>query len=535
MRQWFFLTLASGLSLCCLAAGRTNAQGIATLADDIVLLSKGVSAKEKALTHQHLAAPGYGVESRLPPSPGAGGPLLGEPRGAGTPTDILGGVSQPEGGRLRAAPQIAPPAQLPSRPAPLAGPLALPTTDEEGPPDGLTLDAAIDMLVERNYDLLTRYQELPKADADILSAGLRLNPLVTGGVDGVPYGRYSEQRPGEIVYSSTVIQPWDINQKRRDRVVVARRAKRVLEAQYQNAVRLEIDNLYTAYVDVLDAREVVRYTQASLKLFDEAVETTRALVQKGVQPQTELDRAIIQRNNAAMALRAAEVALRHAKRVVGTLLNLPPDQAECFEVRGKLGEAGIPVPCLDQLVQLALEARPDLNSFRLGVDRARADVQLARAERVPDLFVLYTPYTYTDNSQAGAGNTKSWGVGLLTTLPAFNRNQGNIRRAQINVAQVQIELSGLERQVISEVQRAALDYTATQDAVRQFEQGILDRAKNLRDAEYRSFTRGQVGYGTYLQAQREYSDTLRLYLDARIRHRRAMLRLNTAVGQRVAP
>ena len=33
----------------------------------------------------------------------------------------------------------------------------------------------------------------------------------------------------------------------------------MLEAQYQDAVRLEIDNLYTAFVDVLDARETVRY------------------------------------------------------------------------------------------------------------------------------------------------------------------------------------------------------------------------------------------------------------------------------------
>jgi len=36
--------------------------------------------------------------------------------------------------------------------------------------------------------------------------------------------------------------------------------------------------------------EVVRYARASLKLFDEAVETTRGLVQRGVQPPTELDR-----------------------------------------------------------------------------------------------------------------------------------------------------------------------------------------------------------------------------------------------------
>ena len=39
----------------------------------------------------------------------------------------------------------------------------------------------------------------------------------------------------------------------------ASRALEVMEAQYQNEVRLAIQNLYIAYVDVLAARETVRY------------------------------------------------------------------------------------------------------------------------------------------------------------------------------------------------------------------------------------------------------------------------------------
>ena len=35
----------------------------------------------------------------------------------------------------------------------------------------------------------------------------------------------------------------------------------MLEAQYQDAARRSIDNLYTAYVDVLAARQNVRYAE----------------------------------------------------------------------------------------------------------------------------------------------------------------------------------------------------------------------------------------------------------------------------------
>ena len=250
-----------------LAAGqRAHAQ--VQLADDIVILSKGLRAQEANRTNSHLGnAPGAG-ESRLRVVPGSGAPMLAEPT-AGTSMarrDVLSAASAPAGGfRFAGAPEmvITPPRLNPAD-LPLYGPLEVPTQEEEGPPDGLTLDMAIERLARENYDLRTKFQEIPKAQADILSAGLRGNPLVFGSADQVPYGSYSPQRPGENTYGVTVIQPVDVNHKRRVRLLAAQRAKRVLDAQYQDAVRLELDNLYTAYVDVLAAREAVRYLEASL-------------------------------------------------------------------------------------------------------------------------------------------------------------------------------------------------------------------------------------------------------------------------------
>ncbi len=535
MKQFLFTAALLCAVAVWLRPGRAAAQ--AMLADDIVLITKGETNKEKARTHQHLSAPGA-LESRLPASPGSPEARLGEPVGVTANRDVLssaayaGGI-RPAGGQ--GPPRITPPAPLLAQKAPLHGPLELPGPGEETPPGGLTLDAAIDFLVSQNYDLRTKFQEIPKADADILSAGLRLNPLLFASVDNVPYGSYSPQRPGETSYTATVIQPIDINRKRLDRIRVAQSAKRVLEAQYQNAVRLEIDNLYTAFVDILDARESVRTTKASLALYEQTAGTVRGLVEKGVQPATELDRVLIQRSSAEVALQAAEGALRQAKRTLAGLLGLPPEQAGCLEVSGTLRDAAPAPPCADDLERLALEARPDLNAFRLGVQRAWADVDLVRKERVSEVYVLYTPATYTDNGPVGGRNTTSWGVGVLTGLPLFNRNQGNIARARVNVTQTQIELAGLERQVVTEVRRAAEEYAVTKAAVQRFEEDILGRARGLRDAQYRLFTSGQAGLGSYLEAQREYSDTLRQYRDTLLRHRRNTLKLNTAVGQRVLP
>ncbi len=142
------------------AARRADAQ--AMLADEIVILSKGQTEQEKSRTNTHLGtAPGAGG-SRLR-SPGAAESRLGEPApraGSAARADILSAASGYERGRLwqPAPPAIAPAGRAEIHPVPLYGRLELPSGDDEGPPDGLTLDMAIERLVRTNTGLRTSFR-----------------------------------------------------------------------------------------------------------------------------------------------------------------------------------------------------------------------------------------------------------------------------------------------------------------------------------------------------------------------------------------
>jgi len=525
-----------------LGVGARRADAQAMLADDIVILSKGQREQEKARTNTHLGpSPGAG-ERTFRANPGGGEARLGEtPGGAARPAsmqqrDVLSAASS-EGRGLAptGAARIAPPARRPALAAPIYGTLDVPDGTDDGPPGGLTLDAAIARLTQVNFGLRTKFQEIPKAQADILSAGLRANPLVFASADGVPYGSYSQRRPGDNSYSVVLIQPIDVNQKRKVRVVIAQQAKKVLDAQYQDAVRLEIENLYTAFVDVLDARETGRYAKASLDGLNQVLATVEQQYAKQLVPQTEVENAAIQRDTGEVAFEQAETALRQAKRALSVLIDIPPGEADGLDILGSIRDETPPPPPADDLGRLALCVRPDVVSYRLGVRRAQEDVRLQRAERFPDVFVLYTPYGFRNNAPVHEQSATSWSIGALVSVPLFNRNQGNIRRAEHNVMQTQIELSGLERQVLSDVERAYLEYSSTHASVQRLQRGILPRAKRLRDQKYGLYTQGQENIVTYLNAQRDYNEVVRQFRDTLIRHRRSMLRLNTAVGQRILP
>ncbi len=267
----------------------------------------------------------------------------------------------------------------------------------------------------------------------------------------ISYGGYSAQRPGENTYGVTVIQPFDVNHKREMRVVVARRAKRVLEAQYQNAVRMEIDNLYTAFVNVLAERESVRYLEASLRGFDELIQVTRQQLRGKQIPVMTLDRMEVQHESVALALDEANSAYARATQELATLLNLALPSDGSFQVQGNLLTEPQEIPPLDDLVGIAWANRPDIVAYRLGVQRARADVGLAQREGFPDVFVLYSPWELRNNNPTGGQNATAWSLGAMASVPLFNRNQGNVRRARVNVSQTRTELAGIERQVEDEV------------------------------------------------------------------------------------
>jgi cobalt-zinc-cadmium efflux system outer membrane protein len=446
---------------------------------------------------------------------------------AGGPTALQVGIGAP-------APQ-----PLEVAPAPIYGSLALPTEHEdedEGPPNGLTLDVAIDRMLKENLDLRAKFFEIPQARADILQANLRSNPVFYADTQLQPYGQFNRSNDGgPAQYDVNISYPLDISRKRQARTRVAERAQKVLEAQYQDAVRGRIDDLYTAWVDVLAARQTVRYSNASVQGLERLRKTTLELFAKGQNTRADVNRVTIQLKAARVGFLDAQESYRKTKRALAALLILPPSAAESLEVRGTLFDLAPPPPPIEELERLALENRPDIISFRLGVVRAEADVRLAKANVFQDVYLLYQPYTLQNNTPYGLKSPISWAVGVTVPLPVYNRNQGAILRSKLNVTQTQIELATLERQTMTDVEQAEKEYRVTHEMVKEIRDEILPAAIQVRDDTYRLYLGGQENLFTFLHAQQEFNDTVKQYLDSMTRHRRSMLDLNTAVGQRILP
>jgi cobalt-zinc-cadmium efflux system outer membrane protein len=504
-------------------------------------------------------AQGPQVEIEAPPETaealGRLGPTLGASGTSGfdvlqsQQTSIFGGRPGPSatrvplnqvgapGAAMAQAPLRFKPEVLEPAPVPAYGDLEEPGGAEDaGPTNGLTLDAAIDLLIRQNLNLVALRYEIPMAQADVLTASLRNNPIFYADSQLIPYGHYSNARPGgQTQYDVNVTLPLDVWRKRRARMLVYESAKHVTEAQFQDAIRLQIDNLYTAYVDVVAARETLRYSQAYTRGIDRMMQVNLHLFEKGQIKQSDIEGVRAQLEQAQLQVLEASRALARSKRTLGLLLNMPRDQAAALEVRSLLRDLRpLPLP-EDELVRTGLTSRPDLAANRLGLNRAEADVKLARANRFSDVYLLYQPYTMQFNGPLGLKNAYSYAVGVTVAAPVFNRNQGNIQRSRLNVVQTQVEIASLERLIVHEVEEAIREFELSRDVVINLEREVVPASRRVRNSAMERWQGGETSVLEYFEAQRDYNEVVKQYRNALVRHRRAMLDLNTTVGTRILP
>jgi outer membrane protein, heavy metal efflux system len=486
-------------------------------------------------------APGSGGSALSGNLPGSAAILGGRP-GVSTPKGIPTSLANPGAGAgptdLQMPIRAPQPEPVTSSTTPLYGTLEIPAGDDDGPPEGLTLDHAIDITLERSLDLRSKFFEIPMARADTLQANLRSNPIFYQDgqllqYKGSPFNRAAPGGPQQ--FDTNVTYPLDISHKRQARTVVATRAERVLEAQYQDAVRQRIDDIFGAFVTALAARQTLRYARTSVGGLEKLADQTERLFNKGGVSRGDFNRVKIQLQTTRLGRVDAEAAYRKAKLDLGSLMNLKLDEIEKLELRGTIADVAPPPPRIAELAKIAVAERPDVVSLRLGIERAVADVRLAKANAYSDVYVLWQPYTFQDNSPFGLKSQTSWALGVTVPLPIYNRNQGGIERAKLNVTQTQHELADLERQARIDVEQAVQEYEVTRQLVNEFEDRVLPEARQARDEALRLLVSGDKSIPDFIIYQRDYNQIVKQYLDTAVRHRRSMLSLNTVVGRKIMP
>jgi len=263
-------------------------------------------------------------------------------------------------------------------------------------------------------------------------------------------------------------------------------------------VRLNFYEVLFAERSLTLAEELVRLGEQGLRTVDDLLKAEQAsrvdLLQARVEVQT--GRILLEkgRNRSAAAWR----------RLTANA-GMPPTQGG--QVTGKL-EENLPQLSWDESLANLLANSPEIADAHLAVDRARWAVARARAEPIPNLDLLLS--VQYDNH---TGNTIG-GVQAGVPLPVFNRNQGGIARAQAEVTEAEQNVRRLELRLRERLAHAFERYSNAKQEEESYSKSILPDARLSLDLVSASYREGQVGFLSFLTAQRTYFQTALAHLEA---------------------
>jgi len=393
-------------------------------------------------------------------------------------------------------------------------------------PQQVSVAQAVQEAVDKNLNLLADRYNLTIADARIVTARLRPNPVLSVSGNIVDNRLYHS---GTSPFSETVHidVPFERGGKQEYRTQVAENARGVAQLQLRDTIRTLTLDVQNAAVDVLLAKANVALAQENLHAFNETVTVNTNRVRAGDLAQVELERTRLSALQFQNDVQQGEANLRLARNTLQTLLGRS-QRSPLFDVTDELRREQ-QIFIVEEVQQQAIRVRPDLLALRRDQARSVADLRLQIAQGKVD----YTIGAEIQPQQGNAANGNQFGLFFSVPLPLFNRNQGEIERAQHEQEQIAAKIRVLEAEIETEVENAYQQYTTAQALLQRIETEMLSQSRDVRQTIAYSYRRGQASFVEYLDAQRAFNDTMQSYNDARADYARSLYVIDAVSGRTV--
>src|SRR5262252_5821916 len=305
----------------------------------------------------------------------------------------------------------------------------------------LTLDEAVSLATRENFTLRAAQFEYQSTRANEITAGLIPNPSFTYlgeqlNEPSIPTAAGSGQQ-----YTVAFGQTFETGGKRQRRLDSARAATRVAGHTVTGVERQVLFQVKKSFTDALAGKAALELAEQNLKTIGEIENLQSVRAAKGALSELELLRIQVQQYTFQRDAADARQAVQAAKNALRTFAG--PDRiADEYDVVGKLDFRDFAFNKSD-LYSLARANRPDILAAEAAREKARADINLAKANAWWDV----TPQI--EYQRIGPDNTIGFGISL--PIKIFDRNQGEIARTRADASRADAAQQAVAIQALAEV------------------------------------------------------------------------------------
>jgi cobalt-zinc-cadmium efflux system outer membrane protein len=407
---------------------------------------------------------------------------------------------------------------------------------DSGPP--LTFDQVISATLLVDPKIRAGLESIHQARADLCTSSLYPNPSFLSDGQFIPLQHWTPARfggPPQIDEQLTYPIDWFLFGKRAAAMVSANLGVRQSEADYADLVRQRVRDSAVAFYDVLEAKGLLglaRQDTENLRRLDAA---TAKAVKAGGRPVVDLNRVRLDLLKTEQDLREAETSLVTAKAKLRSFMGrTDPDRN--FDVSGDLDvPEHADTPSAEDAFAMAQANRPDIQSLRWQVSKARADVTVEDRKAYPQVAPMagYTRQFQTE--VLGVPDADSLTLTVTATLPFFDRNQGGRMKARSVAMQNSLNLEAGLVDLRAEIEQALQELRTAYRNAGAVAQEQLKLAGEVRDSITKAYDVGGRPLIDVLDAERNYRETYRLYISSRANYWRSLYKFSAAIGKQVSP
>lgn len=425
---------------------------------------------------------------------------------------LVGGCALPDGGPLAKPAQFVSAQQLPIL-SPVAGvrpggpvqrasfqnPASPGAANQPGAPshvaDPLTVDDFVRLAVEQNPRLARANLAIDAAQGRRIQAGLYPNPEL--GVFWEEIGDRTSVAGSGILTLPRITQTIVTGRKLTlAQAVAAREVDQALLELISERYAV-VGSVRAAFYEVFTLQQRADILDQLARLADEAVANGKTLLDAKQLARLDYLQLEVEQERIGAELQAVKRELPGAYRKLAAVAGNPTVIPST--VRGTFD--GLPEYDADTVREAVLTFHPRVRAMRVGVDRAKAAVRRAEAERIPNVS-MYGGFTRQFENQSYDGS-----AGFSVQVPVWNLNQGNIRAARAELGMAIQAVGQTENELAARVAAAYQTYAAARERADVYRTKMLPRAEEAFKLSLEAFKGGQFEYLRVIQAQRAIAET----------------------------
>ncbi|MCW3464181.1 TolC family protein [Chitinophaga nivalis] len=388
---------------------------------------------------------------------------------------------------------------------------------------GLTLKQALHTAQQNNPFLQPATLNTGIAQSDVITAGLRPNPVLNNQTLQLMDARnfaantnFANAHNRQVWWQLT--KPFQLAGQRKYKQEVAYKNVTLAEKNYLGTEQGVLAETGNKWLDVWYSKVNLDLLNQAQTNIDSLLSTQEVRLKNQVISQSDLARTQLLSEQYHLQLQQATQQynneVQNLQLLTGsnnTLTIDTDDPVITLEV----------VQQLDSLTRLSYAQRPDMQVAQTSIDAAKSNIRLQRslAHPVPELGLIYNPQ-----------NTVPY-FGFFGTidLPFFSRNQGEIKKSKLLLQQSEQSLAATRQQAQTEVRNAYNTYQVNKTTMEKYK-NILDKSSWVLQSVKYAYARGGTTIIDFLEAQRTWFDTEKMYYTALYDYRKSYLQLLYVTG-----